>query len=311
VTLATAGPGNLSHLPVELIPKIGADRDEGLKLTVRFFSGGPLAFRDLLDSNSDFAVAGAPALADLRASGAPLVSIATVNRVPTFTLLVRQDLHGQVKQVADLSGRIIGVNTSSRGGRSTSQQLAEFILKRAGVAPDRVRFVPAGQSFAEQNAAFVTKTIDALMGDEPFVSQLIEQGAGFALIDLHDPEVCRRELGGLFLNAQLATRADVLRNRPELAQRMVRALAKTLAWIAAHDADEIAQKMHPEDDVKRRALAKALQKRKSIYSPDGAFTREQIAASEAFWRANQSNPQLRALRFDEMIDARFAGIRAR
>ncbi|MDO9227597.1 MAG: hypothetical protein Q8M09_09885 [Pseudomonadota bacterium] len=41
ITLATAGPGNLSHLPVDLMKKIGADRAEGVNLTLRYFAGGP------------------------------------------------------------------------------------------------------------------------------------------------------------------------------------------------------------------------------------------------------------------------------
>ncbi len=144
VVLATAGPGNLSHLPVELIKKIGADRAEGVNLTVRYFPGGPLAYKDMLAKNADFAVAGAPALAALRLKGEPVVSIATVNRVPTFTLMVRADLKDRVKSIADLRARVIGVNTSSTVSKSTSQQVAEYLLRRAGVDPTEVNFVPAG-----------------------------------------------------------------------------------------------------------------------------------------------------------------------
>jgi NitT/TauT family transport system substrate-binding protein len=310
VSLATAGPGNLSHLPAELMTRIGADRAEGLKVSLRFFGGGPLAYQDMLDKNSDFAIAGAPALADLRVKGAPVVSVATVNRVPTFTLLVRQDLKGKIRHTTDLKGRIIGINTSSRASRSTSQQLAEFVVRRAGIESDQVHFVPVGQSLEQQRAALISGSVDALMGDQPFVGQIAREGLGFVLLDFHDPDTTRRVLGGLFLNAQLATRLDILTDRPDLVRRMVRALARTLQWIDTHTPEAIARHMHPNDAAAQRLLTRLLTRYKTIYSPDGAFSEEQIATAEAFWRANRPDDAVaRAFRFRDMIDTRFAGER--
>ncbi len=310
ITLATAGPGNLSHLPVELIPKIGADVAEGFRLKLRFFGGGPLAYQDLLVRNSDFAVAGMPALADLRAKGEKVVSIAVVNRVPTFTLLVRADLSDTIRTVADLRGRVVGVNTSNRTARSTSQQVAEFLLKRAGVSLEQVFFVPAGQSLSEQQAALVSGSVDALMGDEPFVSELVASGVGRILVDLHDLDTCRRELGGLFLNAQLATREELLAQNPELAQRMVKAVQRALDYIATHDAETIAQLFHPERNAAQQQLTWLLEQHKGIFSPDGAFTHELIATSEAFWLANRMGEKTQSP-FSSLIDFRFVGVRDR
>ncbi|MFN3593732.1 MAG: ABC transporter substrate-binding protein [Thiobacillaceae bacterium] len=309
VVLATAGPGNLSHLPVDLIKKIGADRAEGINLEVRYFPGGPLAFKDMLEKNADFAVAGAPALAALRLKGEPVVSIATVNRVPTFTLMVRRDLEGKVKRVADLRGRVIGVNTSSVASKSTSQQVAEYLLRTAGVDPERVHFVPAGQSLEDQTAALDSGAVDALMGDEPFASQLKQAGKVYILADLHDRQTVRSFYGGLFLNAQLATRSDVLAQRPALAARMVRVLRRTLQWIAAHSPEEIAARLDTRD---RALLIDLLRRHKAIYSPDGAFTEEQIRTAERFFQATHANdPEAQRFRFSQMIDPRWAGLASR
>lgn len=311
LTLATTGPGNLSHLPVDLIKRIGADRAEGVELTVRYFGGGPLAYKDMLERNSDFAVAGAPALAGLAAKGEPVVSVAAVNRVPTFVLMVRSDLKNRVKSVQDLRGRVIGVNSSTTATKSTSQLLAEYVLRRAGVDPlAEVNFIAAGQTLAEQQSALDSGAVDALMGDEPFATQLKSEGRVYHLLDFHDPDIARKALGGLFLNAQLATRRDVLEREPHKVERMVRVLKRTLNWIAAHSPEEIAARLYPHDQTARRALVATLKRHKAIYSPDGAFTREQIATAEAFFRANQP-PDSPAARFafETMIDARFAGIK--
>lgn len=309
VVVATAGPGNLSHLPVDLIKKVGADRAEGVNLTVRYFPGGPLAYKDMLAKNADFAVAGAPALAALRLKGEPVVSIATVNRVPTFTLMVRADLKDRVKSIADLRARVIGVNTSSTASKSTSQQVAEYLLRRAGVDPTEVNFVPAGQSLEDQTAALDSGSVDAIMGDEPFATALRRTGKVYVLADLHDLDVARQLLGGLFLNAQLATRQDVMDKQPELAARMVRVLRRTLQWIATHSSEEIAARLDPPD---RATLIALLKRYKAIYSPDGAFTEEQIRTAESFFHfTHATDPAARSLHFMQFIDHRWAGLTQR
>lgn len=312
IILATAGPGNLSHLPVDLIRKIGADRAEGVELTVRYFSGGPLAFKDMLEKNADFAVAGAPALAGLRLKGEPVVSVAAVNRVPTFVLMVRTDLKGKIKRIADLQGRVIGVNNSSAMTKSTSQQVAELVLRRAGVDLRRVHFVPAGQSLNEQQAALDSGAVDAIMGDEPFASQLRAAGKVFFLLDLYDLDACRQALGGLFLNAQLATREDVVHASPDKVARMTRALVRTLRWIATHSAEEIVARLEVPDPVEQAALLANLRHRKAIYSPDGAFTVEEVRTSERCFReGHMADPKAAGFSFDRLIDSRWAGIKPR
>lgn len=312
IELATAGPGNLSHLPVDLIKGIGADQIEGVRLDIRYFSGGPLAYRDLLDGNSDFAVAGMPALAALWLQGAPVVSIAAINQVPTFVLMVRADLREEVKGLADLRGRVIGVNTSAAGIRSTSQQIAEYLLRHAGVDPQReVSFLPAGQTLADQKAAFDAGLVDALMGDEPFATQLKEGGRVFFLIDLQDLQKTRALFGGLLLNAQLATRRDVIEHQPDKAGRMVRILRRALQWIAQHDPEQIVEVLQTDAET-RPALLQALKRHKGIYSPDGAFTPEQIETTQDFLHASlgpAGQGEAKGFKLLDLIDARYVGIR--
>lgn len=308
IILATPGQGNVSHLPIDLIKKIGADQAEGVELTVRYFPGGPLAFKDMLDRNADFAVAGAPALAALRVNGEPVKSIATVNRVPTFVLMVRRALHGKVKRVADLRGRVIGINTSSAKSKSTSQQVAEFLLRRAGVDLDQVHFVPAGQSLADQLAAVDSGAVDAIMGDEPFATDLQASGKVYKLVDLHDLQTARAVFGGLFLNAQLSTREDILRTQPDKAERMVKVLRRTLRWIESHTPEQIVSALEITDPTTRSALLAFLRRNKAIYSPDGSFSEEQVRTAERFFRLNNTGDARAAqFDFDALIDPRWAG----
>jgi NitT/TauT family transport system substrate-binding protein len=307
IVLATAGPGNVSHLPVDLIKKIGADKAEGVELVVRYFGGGPQAVKDMLDKNSDFVVMGMPALATFRLGGHDVWSIATVNRVPTFVLMVRSELKSKIRNVADLKGYTIGVNTSLIGlEKSTSQLLTEYMLKRAGVNPGYVNIIAVGQSLKDQSAAIESKTVDALMGDEPFASRLKADGKVFFLADLHDLRTTRSHFGGLFMNAQLATRGDILRERPEVAQKMVAMLVRTLKWIRAATPKQILEALQIKDKAQEAMLMRFLTKHKEIYSPDGRIVQEELKTAEAFFHEVYSHISgAKDLRFEAFTDKRF------
>lgn len=305
--VSVPGPGNLLYLPVPLASKIGADRAEGLELDIRYTGGGPQAMRSMLERNSDFSCAGLSAAALQRINGQPVVCIAPFTRVPAYTLLVSTRLRGKVRTVADLRGRVIGVKGHVPGGRSTSQLFAEYLLAQSGLQPDQVNYVAAGQSYDSQYAALASSTVDAIVADEPFATRLIRQHAAFALADFHDLETTRKMLGGLFLNSMLATRDDVIAQQPELAEKMVLALRRTLVWISSHSAQDMVEVLAPTDGEERRTLLEVLQRRKNIYSPDGRISAEQLATVERFVHATEKTPTAQAFRIRSVVDARWAG----
>jgi NitT/TauT family transport system substrate-binding protein len=217
IVVSAPGPRNLTYLPVDLISKIGADRAEGAVVTVRHFGGGGVALQDLMSRNADFAVAGLPAALSLRAHDNKVVVLAPVSGAPLFVLMVRSGLRQQVRTVADLKGRVIGVNTSSLSSKTTSQQLAELILKKHGISSDMVRMVPAGQSWESQSSVLASGVADAVMGDEPFASRLKAGNKVFFLVNLADKIDALSIPGGGFLHAALETRADLLEQDPRKA----------------------------------------------------------------------------------------------
>lgn len=56
ISVAIPGPGAASYYPIELIPKIGADKAENAEVKVLFSPGGPAALEQMLNNNTDFAV---------------------------------------------------------------------------------------------------------------------------------------------------------------------------------------------------------------------------------------------------------------
>lgn len=310
IVLSAPGPRNISYLPVDLIPKIGADRAEGVELQLLHTGGGAVALGNLMNRNADFSVAGFPAAMSLRVSGGQVVGIAAVDDAPLFILMVRAELKGKVKRIADLKGKVVGVNTSSLSSKTTSQQLAELLLDSDGVKPDMVRIIPAGQSWAEQSSLIYSGMVDAIMGDEPFASRLLAEKKVFFLADLTDPATTAKLPGANFLHATLETRADLIANEPKKVEKMVRIMRRSLQWIAAHTPEELVEKLDIKDKAEREALLGSLKKYPRVFSRDGAFSSRQLQETEKFFHGSSvGNPTAQALKVESMINDKWAGRR--
>lgn len=307
VAIAVPGPGNLLFLPITLAGKLGADKSEGIELDIRYVGGGPQAFREMLERNTDFSAGGLAALGLQRLSGKPVVSIAPTTRVPAYTLLVRSALKGKVKTIADLAGKVVGVKGHVPGGRSTSQLFTEHVLSESGVKVDMVNYVSVGQTYDNQRAALVSGSVDAVMGDEPFATRLAQEKVAFALADYHDLETTRKQMGGLFLNGNVATREDVIASRPELVEKVVKTMVRTLVWIDKHSAQEMVDALAMDDVLERKSLLDVLKMHKKIYSPDGRISDSQVAAVTRFLHATEQTPAARAFDVKSMMNTRWAG----
>lgn len=308
LVVSVPGPRNLSYLPIDLIQKLGHDKEEGVDLQLLHTGGGAVALEHLGNRNADFAVAGLPAAMSLRAKGGDVVAIAAVNDAPLFVLMVRASLKHKIKKISDLKGHVIGVNTSTRNSKTTSQQLAELLLRSGGVALDQVRLVPAGQNWEAQSSLMLSGAADAIVGDEPFASRLLAMDKVYFLANLAQPETVRKIPGAYFLHAAVETRKDVIRDTPGKVEKMIRMLRKTLHWMAKHKAAEIVEKLEISDAEERMSLLLALEKYPRAYSSDGGFIQRQMEETEQFFRSsNAGNPAAQALRLQDMVDDTWVG----
>jgi NitT/TauT family transport system substrate-binding protein len=302
INLSVPGPGSLVYLPVQLAVAIEADKAEGLDLKLRFFSGGPLALRDLRDRNSDFTVAGLPAIASARADKMPILAIGQLSQAAMVSLILRKDLKSKVRNIAQLKGRRIGVNTSTRTARSTSQMMAEYLLRNAGLSLDDVQIIPAGQTRDAQRSALIGETVDAVMGDEPFASELASKNEASILLDLYNPQRSRELLGGPFVHAALATREDVFKEHYLVAVKVRQMFDKTLQWMNSHSAQEILEKLvnQPGFDVQRNQfLLSVLQRNPKMYPDQCAWDTQAVVTTENFFHSMAAD--------QTEIDLRFSG----
>jgi ABC-type nitrate/sulfonate/bicarbonate transport system substrate-binding protein len=220
--------------------------------------------------------------------------------------MVRADLRGKVTRIEDLKGRVLGIHSNSLSTRTTSHQLAELLIRSRGLKPDDVRYVAAGQSWETQSAAFISKSVDASMCDEPFGTRLAEENLAFPLFGTGNPEDARQLPGAGFLRATLFGRRDRVDAQPALAERMVKVVLRALAWIAARGPEQIADTLGMTG-LDRKSFVDAYRKYPRQYSRDGRFSRAQLQDTEVFFRATTpDNPAAAALSLSSMIVDRWA-----
>jgi NitT/TauT family transport system substrate-binding protein len=304
VVLSVPGPGSLVYLPVQLAKAIGADQTEGIELKLRFFSGGPLALRDLNENNSDFSVVGLPAIASARADHMPLLAIGQLSQSAMVTLMIRNDLKRKIHNVAQLKDKRIGVNTSTRTARSTSQMLTEYVLRRAGLKPSEVQIIPAGQSREAQRSALLSNTVDAMMGDEPFATELVKKGEATILVNLYNPTQSSQLLGGPFVHAALATREDVFAKYPATVKKVQRMFDQTLSWISHHSVTELVEKLASQpgfDEANKDLLTEVLQNNPGMYPEQIIWNANAVTTTEKFFLSMAGNEAESNIKFSQFI----------
>lgn len=306
--LAVPGPRSSVSLPLELAVRLGLDKAEGLPIRLKFVGGGGVAIQELRSGNAEFGVFGLPAMLRANLTGQPrLMALASIDDLPLYTLVVRSDLRGQVRSVRDLRGRTLGVHSDSLSLRTTSHQVAEYLLQRSGVPLAGVKFIAAGQSWDTQSSMLVSRAVDATLCDEPFATRMESEGLAFRLFSTGSSEDVRSHPGLGFLRAVLIGRAPDNPKGSERAARAVAVVRRTLQWIASHSAAEMADALVMEG-AERESFLSVARLFPRQYSADGKFSTQQLLETELFFRAvNADLPNLDSLRWPDMVQDRWAG----
>jgi NitT/TauT family transport system substrate-binding protein len=308
VTLSVPGPRGAVSYPLELAVRLGFDKAEGIALRLKFVSGGGGAIQDIQTGNAGFAVFGFPAAMLTNTKDATgLVALAAVDDLPLYTLVVRQDLRSRVKRIEDLKGLRIGIFSSTLATKTTSHQLAEVVLKGRGIAPSEVSLIAAGQSWDTQSSAFLSRAIDASMCDEPFATRLTAEKLAFPLFATGNPADAKQIPGAGFLRAALYAPRTRVEADPQLAERMVRIVTKTLAWMASQPSERVADALEMADSERSAYLTVAKMYPRQ-YSTDGKFSTAQLRETEIFFRAsNSENPDAQRYPINSMVMTRWSG----
>ena len=125
----------------------------------------------------------------------------------------------EIRRPEDLKGKSIGV---TRPG-DLSARLSRQVVRKFGLTTDEVTIHPIGGSQTERYQAMVGNVVQAILVTPPLDIRAKSDGFNiiYRLIDLDIP----------FIYSSLITNYRTLRERPEIVQRMVAALAETVYFV--------------------------------------------------------------------------------
>ena len=270
VTFAYSQIGLLAHLPWSVALGQKYFEEQGLEPKGFNFDTGGKSIAALIGGSADFAANALEHAIKAKVQGKDLVYVFSSTRLPGFGLVAASSQKGEIKSVADLKGKPVGVS----GIGVASHVLLDYMLKKNGVDPKDVKVIAVGLS--TMPPALEGGKIVAGMAGEPFFSRLVAKGVGFSMGNMSTLKDTQAILGGEYAFSGAITRPDVIQKRPQLVQKVVTALVKASHFIQTKTPEEIVAAI-PQDLVGDRAqYIETLKSSREIFAPNGLVTQSGV-----------------------------------
>jgi NitT/TauT family transport system substrate-binding protein len=179
------------------------------------FSGFPEIKESIVSGHLSATFMLAPLAMALRQQGVPIKIVYLGHRDGT-AMMVHKD--SSIRRISDLKGKTIAVPN-----RYSNQYLIIFkALRDNGLAVTEVNFVEMPPP--DMPAALFSKSVDAITSGEPFMGQTELEGYGRVLYQA-------KEIWPNFISCVLVAHERMIRERPELVQKMVDGIARSGKWL--------------------------------------------------------------------------------
>lgn len=300
------GPRLLPFFPIELIPRLGFDRELGVELAIRHMPSGVQTLENVIAGDAHFAGTGFMAVASFAAQGRPTVALATLSSgAAPFAVLIRNELAGEIRSLKDLKGRSVGVPLGNASSKTHLHVLMELWLQGYGVASNQVRWVPVGINMEGMYGALASGAVDAVLCEEPLAGTLVRKKIGTLLANLSDPRNPARIVGRQHVRTVIAGTRELVAADPRRVELVMRMLRRALAWIHTQPPETVVERLGFTDAEQARDVVDALRRLPGLFSRDGQFGAREIAATREFLKAAEvplpSGLDIRALIDDRWV----------
>jgi NitT/TauT family transport system substrate-binding protein len=177
------------------------------------------------------------------ANGLPVKAVMLLNDAPEVTVLVANRVKDEIKSAADLKGR----NVAEGAAFATKSILTNYLATRAGLPLRSYTAVLA--EFEGRREAVVQGLkdgkVDVMTFQEPMTSALRETGLTTTLFDLTTRASTVSVLGNPYPAQCLFVTPSYLEQHPDIVQRLVNAVVRTMRFVNSHTAREIVDKVPP------------------------------------------------------------------
>jgi NitT/TauT family transport system substrate-binding protein len=248
----------------------------GMKLENIFIRGSAQNLTALVTDEVQFTYCAADGTIPGMATGVDVKIVASPLVKLPYVLVARKE----VRRPEDLKGKAMGI---ARAG-DLSDRLSRAVIKKFGMTPDAVTIRPIGGSQGERYQAMAANIVQAVIITPPLDVRAKNEGYNvlYRLIDLNLP----------FIYSSLHTSHKMLRERPEIVQRIVAALAEIVYFVEKNPDKakaSIAKAMRTKDQ-------EALQSAYDVYAKeilDRTMTVPGKSVAEAVDLARESGTNIR------------------
>jgi len=300
VTVGIGGTALMVYLPTMLAKSKGFFTEEGLDVEILDIKGGgSQAASALIGGSVDFSANAIDHAIKAKVQKKDLLAVHSHVRLPVMGLVVASKYKGEIKSLADLKGRPVGVTSPG----SQTHMVLGYLLSKAGVRADDVKIIGAGGN--TMPIALEKDSVHAGMMVDPFFTAFVKQGKGFALIDMFTSKGTLDAMGGEVQGTTLLTRPDVMAKRPATVQKMVNALVKANKLIVASSGEELARTLPRELAGDPALYAESFEHAREAFPPDSLVSREGVARVIETMRAFEAVPTSMRIEPESVFDNRY------
>ena len=300
VTVGIGGVALMVYLPTALAKSKGYFAEEGLDVEILDIKGGgSQAASPLIGGSVDFSANAIDHAIKAKVQKKDLVAIHSHVRLPVMGLVVANKYKGEIKSIADLKGRPLGVTSPG----SQTHMILGYLLAKGGVKADDVKIIGAGGS--TMPLAIEKDSVHAGMMVDPFFTVFMKQGKGYALVDMFTTKGTVAAMGGEVQGTTLLTRPDVIAKRPATVQKMVNALVKANRFIVGASGEELAKTLPKELAGDLKLYAESFEHAREAFSPDSLVSREGVARVIETMRVFEAVPADMRIDPESLFDNRY------
>jgi NitT/TauT family transport system substrate-binding protein len=300
VTVGIGGVALMVYLPTALAKSKGYFAEEGLDVEILDIKGGgSQAASALIGGSVDFSANAIDHAIKAKVQKKDLVAIHSHVRLAMMGLVVANKYKGEIKSIADLKGRPLGVTSPG----SQTHMVLGFLLARNGVKADDVKIIGAGGN--TMPLAIEKDSVHAGMMLDPFFTVFLKQGKGYALVDMFTMKGTVDAMGGEVQGTTLLTRPDVIAKKPATVQKMVNALVKANKFITSSSGEELAKSLPKELAGDTKLYAESFEHAREGFPPDSLISREGVARVIETMRVFEAVPAGMKIEPESLFDNRY------
>jgi NitT/TauT family transport system substrate-binding protein len=271
IRIAIGGQTQLIYLAATMAQELGYYKSEGLQVELLDFPGGQKSLEALLGGSADVVCGFYDHTIEMAVKGRPIKSFVTILRYPGLVAA-----SPKISRIEDLKGKVVGVSAAG----SSTQMFLTYLLTTHKMKPDEASVASIGMS-ATAVAAVTHAKVDAAIMTDPALSIVSKQIPELhVLADTRTADGTRSVFGvETYPSAVLYSTPAWLAAHRQEAQRLARAMTRTLEWMRAKTAEEIREKMPAGFRTEDAATdAQCLRSMQGMLSPDGRLTPESAEA---------------------------------